>query len=184
MNILFLEIHPFKGLHLKTQTNQFVTGLKNSKCDNSKTKGSGKKRPHWICDHDLTQLVRGWWSHPLRFFHCLKPSCLALLSPPKIYRLYLSHLISWKWIIMWIAFLSKFHPTHNQSLFQNTKICFKTYMVTKLIKKKTQGKKPKAITVLKKERGGSGKVWSWSQIQWVFFWPLPYLLIKIYFQLK
>ena len=70
------------------------------------------------------------------------------------YRSFLSHLISSIWDRPSIAFFggAKFHLKHKHSF---TKICFKTYLITQLPPKKTRKKYPKAITVLKKEGGGT-----------------------------
>ena len=55
----------------------------------------------------------------------------------------------------------------------NTKISFKTYLVTQLTKKQCKKKNPKAITVLKKE-------WGWGMARYDhdhrfngFYLPLP-----------
>ena len=50
-----------------------------------------------------------------------------------------------------------------------------------IINKTSQKKLPKAITFLKKEGGGSGKVLSWSQIQCFFLKPslIIFLLIPV-----
>ena len=60
----------------------------------------------------------------------------------------------------------------NQSLFQTYPKCISRHAwITQLIKKTLRKKNLRAITVLEKEGGGSGEVWSWSQIQWFFFKP-------------
>ena len=51
-----------------------------------------------------------------------------------------------------------------QSLFQTYPKCVSRHNWDTPVIKKRRKKKPKAITVLKKEGGGSGEVWSWSQI--------------------
>ena len=61
-----------------------------------------------------------------------------------------------------------------------TKVCFKhylnllqdLYLIIQFIKKE-RTKNNLRQSQFSKKRGGSNEVWSWSQIQWSFFLPLP-----------
>ena len=75
-------------------------------------------------------------------------------------------------------------PSLSKVCFKHTQNVFQYIPVSPNWSKNVAGKKNlRAITVLKKEGGGSGKVWSWSQIQLFFLKPslrYSWILWKIF----